>query len=240
MANTNYSLPVFETLQISWSKVHGSKSTIWGALLLMMVIMMGLGICNFIIMAVAKPIQPVVNVFMQIIGLLFGMGLLYIGIKRAQDLPISYNQIFRAFDNWLWVSIIAVYILEVLIMIIPIMCTIACMFLYALIHTPTALVMTIILSIAGIFMTIYLAVRMMLSMAFVIDKETGPWESIKLSFRATQSNFWKLIGIFLLLMLIVFISAIPLGIGLIWTIPFKYINYGMIYKNLSLNNLHPQ
>lgn len=237
MANTNYSLPVFETLQISWSKVHGSKSTIWGALLLMMVILMGLGICNFIIMAVAKPIQPVVNVFMQILGLLFGMGLLYMGIKRAQDLPISYNQIFRAFDNWLWVSIIAIYILQVLIMIIPAMCIMAGIFLYALIHTPTALIMTIILGIIGVFATIYLAVRMMLSMAFVMDKETGPWESIKLSFRATQSNFWKLIGIFLLQMLIIFISALPLFIGLIWTIPFKYINYGMIYKNLSLNNL---
>jgi len=237
MTNTNYSLPVFETLQTSWSKVHGSKSTIWGALLLLLVIMIGLGICNYIITAFAKPIQPLINFFVQVIGILFGMGMLYMGIKRAQDLPISYNQLFRAFDDWLWVSIIAVYILQVLIMTIPIMCFMLGLFLYALMHTVTALVLTIILCIASLFLTIYLAVRMMLSMAFVVDKKTNPWESIKLSFRATQSNFWRLVGIFLLQILIVFISAIPLGIGLIWTIPFKYINFGMIYKNLSLNNL---
>lgn len=37
---------------------------------------------------------------------------------------------------------------------------------------------------------------------------------------------------FVVLSLIMFVSMIPLGIGLIWTIPMSMIAYGIIYRNM--------
>ena len=72
-------------------------------------------------------------------------------------------------------------------------------------------------------------------MAFVLDKKANPWQALKLSFRATRSNYWPLLGLVMVEFGIVIASALSLGIGLIWTAPLLLILYGMVYKKLSLN-----
>src|SRR5205085_143591 len=82
------------------------------------------------------------------------------------------------------------------------------------------------------FAAFYLLVRLMLSIAFVLEQNVNPWRAIVLSFHATRCNFWRLFGWYIAIWIIMMISIIPLGIGLIWTLPLIYISYGMIYKTL--------
>jgi hypothetical protein len=89
-----------------------------------------------------------------------------------------------------------------------------------------------LLSFLSIILTIYLLFRMYLVHAFILAKKVNPWVAIKLSFKATKSNVCRLIGLSILNGLILLVSAIPLGIGLIWTLPYFFINFGEIYKSL--------
>lgn len=235
MTDQTYQLPIEETLRSSWDKVSGAKSAFWTAFIIALVIMLAVSGLVYALSNAAPKIQPVFNLILQVVGYLIEMGIIYMGIKRAQDLPIAFGLIFHAFEGKLALKLILLYILQVIVFLIPILLIIASVFLFAI--SGAMAILGSIFFIAGFLGMIYLAVRLGLSMAFVLDTDAGPWNAIKLSYRATHRNFWNLFFITLLQSLIIFISAIPFGLGLIWTIPFAFINYGMVYKKLATNNL---
>ena len=70
-----------------------------------------------------------------------------------------------------------------------------------------------------------------LSSVIVIAEKANPWAAIKLSFEATRSHFWALLGLIFINVVIIF-AAIATVIGLIWAIPYVFINYGIIYNKL--------
>jgi hypothetical protein len=92
-----------------------------------------------------------------------------------------------------------------------------------------------LLGIIGGVLVFYLSIRMCISSEFILDKAIQPFDAIKMSFKATRHNFWNCLGILILLLLIFIISLLPLGIGLIWTLPMAAICRGLIYKRLSAN-----
>jgi hypothetical protein len=233
MAEITYLLPVGETIGIAWDKVKGTKGSVWAAILMTSLIMLGLGFFDWVIRVIAPPIEPFFRIIVQVIGFLLQMGIMYIGIRRAQDLPITYRMMFRTFEGSIAIRVIGVYILQIIIFIIPV----ALIIFSAVLVGRSGAHVAILLGIFGFVLTIFLCVRMMLSMAFVLDKGTNPWPAISQSFASTKNNFWRLVAIFLAQSIIIIISAIPIFIGLIWTLPFAYILYGLVYKNLSLNSL---
>ncbi len=236
MAENTYLLPIGETLGMAWDKVKGTKGSFWAAILVTFVIVLGLGFFDGVIKVVAPKIEPFITIIVQVIGFLLQMGVMYLGIRRAQELPITYRMMFRTFEGSIAIRAIAVYILQMIILIIPV-----ALMIFAAVYVgnsggPWGAV-AVLLGLIGFVLTVFLCVRMMLSMAFVLDKGTNPWPAITQSFASTKNNFWRLIAIFIAQAIIIIISAIPLGIGLIWTLPFAYILYGLVYKNLTLNNL---
>ncbi|AMR33233.1 hypothetical protein A0256_18320 [Mucilaginibacter sp. PAMC 26640] len=53
---------------------------------------------------------------------------------------------------------------------------------------------------------IYLLIRSMFCICFIVDDDSGPFESLKQSFNATKGNFFRLIG--LILMVLLFIALL--------------------------------
>jgi uncharacterized membrane protein len=235
MTDQLYLLPIEETLKTSWDKTSGSKSTFWTAIIIIIAVMIGISGVVYALTNLAPKAGPLFNLIFQVVGYLLQMGLIYIGIKRAQDLPISFGMVFQAFDSGLALKLIALYILQILLFLIPILLIFVSVFLFTASNGMALL--GALAFIAGLIGAFCLAVRLGLSMAFVLDANAGPWNAIKYSFRATRCNFWRLVFITLIQSLIILVSAIPFGIGLIWTIPFALINYGMIYRKLATNNL---
>lgn len=239
MIDTSYRLPVFQTLQEAWDRVKGAKGTFWLALILFFAIMFGLGLLDGIVATFIPRIEPLIGLINQVIGFLLGMGVMFIGIRRAQDLPIAYDQLFYTFRDTLWLKTIGLYLLQILILVIPMMLVLGGIFLGAASSSPLMIALGAVMSCAGVILTAYLAIRIFLSMAFVLDKQLPPFEALSSSFNATKSNFWPIAGILLLQGLILVVSAIPFGIGLIWSIPLCYISGGRIYKNLSQRSAVP-
>jgi hypothetical protein len=229
-----------DTIKLAWSKVYGAKGSIWAGFGILFVIMFCLGIIDGIFQYAMPNIEPGIAFIVQVIGFLLQMGMVYLGIRRAQDLPINYRMMFRTFESSITIRIIGLYLLQVIILIIPMVLIFAGIFINAADTSTGTLAISILLFIIGILAVIILGVRMMLSMGYVLDKGAGPIEALKLSFAASKANFWRIVGITLLETLIIIISAIPLGIGLIWTLPFGLLVYGVMYNTLSINNLRSQ
>lgn len=233
MDNRVYLIPVWDTITTAWEKVHGAKKTFSASILLLILIMFGVGIVEGIL-KVVPGLSAIIRILGNTIAYLINVSLIYIGIKRAQDFPINYKMMFHAFHKDVFLRIAGLYILQALILAIPVALAAAGHGLLAA-GSITFTLLGILLLLTSFIASIVLFIRIGLSVGFVMDQQFNPWHAIKSSFAATRGNFWNLAGLFLLQSLIVMASAIPLGIGLIWTIPLCLITYGVMYQRLRQN-----
>lgn len=227
---------IWDTITAAWHKVYGVKASFWTAFGLVFLIGLGLGIFEGIAKAISPGLSVIIQLITNVITYLLQVGILYMGIMCALDKPITYKQIFFAFDfDHIW-KLIGVYILQMIIFAPAIIALIVGGILASEANPQTtSLVLAAILFIGGIVLMVYLLMRIMLGISFVIMHNANPLDAIKMSFRATNGNVINLVCIFLLQIGIVLISVIPLGIGLIWTLPFSTICFGVIYKMLLPN-----
>ena len=131
-------------------------------------------------------------------------GLEMIGVRRSVDLPISVKSVFNYFKYFLPLAL-------------------------------TWLIMSILVMLGFLLLVIpgiYLAVATFFALQLVADRQLGPWQAIKTSIKATTHNWFPIFLILLALSLIMAVSCIPLGIGLIWTLPLLFIAKGILYRNI--------
>ena len=96
--------------------------------------------------------------------------------------------------------------------------------------------MPVILSIILMIVpAIYLSVRLQFYDYFLIDEECGIVESIKKSAEISRGYVLELFIIGAVLSLIILISLIPMGIGLIFSIPLSMVATSYIYLKLKKN-----
>ena len=70
------------------------------------------------------------------------------------------------------------------------------------------------------------------SSPLITDKGMGVWEAMETSRKAIHKCWFRVFGIYLLMILIYLVSMIPLGIGLIWTMPMIIMVGGILYRRL--------
>ncbi len=90
-----------------------------------------------------------------------------------------------------------------------------------------------ILGLASVCYAIYMGTRLMFFVYFMVDKNTGIIESLKISFYATKGNFWKLVVLQLALFGANLLGAIALLVGLFLTVPMSMLATAEAYKRLS-------
>jgi len=79
---------------------------------------------------------------------------------------------------------------------------------------------------------IYLAVSYKFTLPLIVDKKLGVWEAMELSRRTVTKRWFKFFGLDIALLIIVLISAIPFGIGLIWTAPMAFVAHALLYHHI--------
>ena len=126
------------------------------------------------------------------------------GIRRSVDLPISFNLAFSYFG------------FAGTIIVAGILITILTMIGYLLLLLPG----------------LYLALGYMLAIPLIVEKKLGAWQAMEASRRAITHHWFKAFFLMLLMGLIVAVSAIPLGLGLIWTYPMMVNVMGILYRDI--------
>lgn len=108
-------------------------------------------------------------------------------------------------------------------------------FPYTLVSIITVLLTS---SLQGIGNALFPLIGLFLSMGFsmaiilVCEKRVTPLKAIQYSLLATIKKLMPMTAIYLVILIMFFISFATAGIGLIWTIPFFFNVKGIIYRNL--------
>jgi hypothetical protein len=201
---------VGELIKEAWQKTKGAKASIWGAMIVMYLILFGIsfgGMAAY--QGFYKGTDPTmsmgVNGALQLVSgwlsMLMTGGVMLIGVRRAFNQRVSWKMVFAGFSKAL--SITIAIILQIILILIGF----------------------VLLVLPGI----YLSVGYALTLPLILDKGMGPWEAMEASRKAIHKRWWSVLGLYLVMMLLYMVSAIPLGLGLIWTVPMFFVLFGVLY-----------
>ncbi len=209
-----YDFNIGELLGEAWQRTQGTKGIIIGGFLVFYAVLLVVSFVLGGILGVFGALSDspgAVVIGELVIGILasamaypFMAGINMVGIRRAADQPISFNEIFSHFGRTVPLVI-------------------------------TAIVMMLLIYLGMILLVIpglYLAVAYMLAIPLVVERGLSPWQALEASRKAISQHWFKVFGLFLLLGLITMVSAIPLGIGLVWSIPLFVIAMGVLYRTI--------
>jgi uncharacterized membrane protein len=238
MAVQFYRLPAWETLTFAWQKTDGTKASIWAALGIVVLVAAGFGFVSGLFEKTSYVIALSADIIGQVTVSILQIGILYLAIRRAMDAPISYQLIFDVFHVNLIMKLMGLYALQFLLILLPALVLgggFMMIFMAVSFGNNFFIVLGALLVILSIPVLVYLCLRMIFGIAFILDKDMGPVDAMKMSFKISKGNVLELLGIIILEMLFILVSIIPLGIGLIWSIPFSYVLYGVLYRRLLAN-----
>jgi len=131
-------------------------------------------------------------------------GIVMLGIKRAHNAEITIPSVFDYYVL-VWPLVFASIAMNVMIIL-----------------------GFILLILPGI----YLATAYMFTLPLIIDKKLSLWDAMESSRKAVTTHWFKLFGFNMLMALIILLSALPLGIGLFWTVPLAFISNGILYRKI--------
>lgn len=201
-----------QVLSEAWALSNGFKASFWGAFLIYMGVAIGVGIAAGLLTGGAALVSPTASIVMAVLAQLIQLvitapltaGLFMMGIKRAAGQPVNAFMVLNYFPKTL--PLFLAYLLMMLLIAIGL----------------------VLLVIPGI----YLAVAYALVLPLLVDKNLGIWQALETSRKGLTACWFRFFGLGLLGFVIMFISAIPLGIGLIWTLPWLYVALGIVYRDL--------
>lgn len=209
-----YDFRIGELLSESWQRVKGTKGIVIGGFLVFYAVMMAVSFALggiFGLMGLAGNETVVSAITEMLLGMLasamaypFMAGLNMVGIRRAADQPISFNEIFSHFDRT--VPILVTVLLSIVL-------------IYA---------GMLLLIIPGI----YLGVAYILAVPLIVERGLTPWQAMEASRKAITQHWFKVFGLLLVLGLIAVLSILTLGIALVWTLPLFVIAIGVLYRTI--------
>ena len=202
----DYDFSIVALLKEGLKRTYGQKWNFMGAFLIYVIIaVLSSAILEFIFPQEGSKVNALISSLISMpITLPLLIGITLLGIKQARGEDIEIPSIFNYYP--LLIPIILSYFAMNLLIVIGLM----------------------LLVIPGI----YLAVSYTFTYALIVDKGLGVWEAMELSRKTVTSQWFKFFGLAVLTTVVVVISAIPFGVGLIWTLPMTYISYGLLYHHL--------
>jgi len=216
-----YAFGVGEVISEAWERVSGAKLKIIGAMVIYIVI----ASITTAIFSLFLDAQPYYDAGETLKGLMTDMvigwlaspvtvplsvGLLLLGYSRANDEELRVESIFDY------------YILVWPLVFASIFVTLLTYIGFALLILPG----------------IYLSIAYSFTLPLMVDKKLGIWGAMEVSRQAVTKQWFSVFGVNISLILLALLSALPLGIGLIWTIPLIMIAQGVMYRKIFGWKIH--
>lgn len=195
---------ISNALNEAWRLISGFKATLWGAILIYIGILFAVSLpFEFL----GKESAVMIIVSQIVIGLVtypLSAGMTMLGIKRSVGEPANAFMIFDYYSKTL--SLFLLYILMMILIFIGFL----------------------LLILPGI----YLMVAYSMAMPLLVEKNMGIWEALEASRKRIHKCWFEMLVLYILLIIIFLVAALPLGIGLIWALPFAIVLMAVVYRNL--------
>ncbi len=207
---SGYDFKIMDIIREAWAKTSGTKGPLWGAIgLAFLAVMVFSGVMTAVSTmmgsgSASAALGVAAQFTISVASYPFMAGLMLIGIRHSIGLPVDFKMVFSCFG----------YMLPIVIS--------------SLLVSLLSFIGFLLLIIPGI----YLSIAYLLVIPLIIDKEMGPWQAMEASRKAIQQHWFKVFGLYLLMGCICFLSSIPLGLGLIWTVPMFIMVGGILYREI--------
>ncbi len=213
----NYSLEIGEVLSEAWARTKGAKIPINAAACIFSIIttaiMLTIGYSFFELISKGENSGSffssliasfILGVILTILYIPMFGGLLMMGVKRAVNAPLQVGEILAHFSK-----------------IIPLI-------LLVIVSNLFIQIGYFLFFIPGV----YLAIAYSMSTPLILDKNMSFWTAMETSRKAVTRKWFQMFGLIIILSIINFIAALPLLIGLFWTMPMSLIAIGIVYRNM--------
>jgi len=197
------SFSVEEVLKTSWEKTHGRKGVFIGAFAIHILIAITLSVIfDFVWDEETNPwLIHLTDFFSFAVSMITAAGLMLMGLKSARGQELRPTMVFDAFPQALPLIVLTV-------------------------------ISWILIGIGFLFLIIpgiYLLVSYYLTELFLLDGKMKPLQAMEASRKLITRHWFSYFGLLLIMGIVLFLSVLPLGIGLIWTIPWICIVMGELY-----------
>ena len=234
---TPYNFSVSGLISAAWHSIKGYKAILLGAIVYWLITVLALLIVLGLVNAVGVKLfavdtelmQQICSLILTIATLPLVVGMAMLGIRRSVSLPVKSRDIFNYYKRF-W-PIFGVYAVEVLICSGIVLLAIVC----GVTAKNAASFVSILLSIGSFVLSlffVYLVVGYMFAMVIRVEKNLTLWQSLEASRKGISQHWFKVFFGMILVSIVVSISSIPLGIGLIWTLPLMNLFFGMLYRTM--------
>lgn len=197
-------------LKDAWHYSKGVKGSIWAALFIMYFILIGIGIG--IALGVPRLVQQGdqlslmlaesgLQLIVSFISFVLMAGIILIAVNKIGQKPYSWKTVFSGFKRF--GALLVLFILQAIMLIIG----------FALFILPG----------------IYLSVGYVLAIPLLLVRKLSPWQALEESRKAIHKRWWTVFLSFIVMSILTTISSIPLGLGLIWTVPMFIVLIGVLY-----------
>ena len=193
-----------EVMSEAWELQKGFKGTYWGALLVFIVISALLDTATRSIGSDGDLMNSLMRLVSVLVTYPLMVGLMMIAIKHSVGIATTASMVFDYYPKT--IPIFLTYLLMIVMIGIGFF----------------------LLVIPGL----YLLFAYMLALPLVADKSLGVWEALETSRKALTPCWFRVAGLSLIGSLVVFVSAIPMGIGLIWALPFLGLAMAIVYRDV--------
>lgn len=210
-----YGFTIGGLLKEAWAKTKGVKAAVWAGSAVMYLVLLVLATGGAFLLPSQADNSHGLNIpellsdmlflpIMFVIFVIFSAGLFFIGIRKVAGETITWKMVFEGFS--VAGKLIVVSILQALLIGIGFL----------------------LLILPGI----YLAVGYAMTLPLIVDRKMSPWQAMEASRKAIHGEWWKVFGLSIVMCLILMVSSLPLGLGLIWTLPMFVVLGGVVYRSL--------
>ncbi len=218
----------------AWQKIYGVKGIIIGAYAIIIFIELILhllkeGLMGYFITNPAHQIylSGALDFIIFLMTLPFAGGVILLGIKRSVGQPINIKILFEQYAHRL-IKLSLADLIIVLASSLVALVTVVPLLMFANFETHILAGYLIWLFAFSIMFTF-----LIMTIPILVEKHNvGVLQAFKMSIRATKPHFIKIFLLIIATILILFASTIPFGIGLIWTLPWAAVIYGILYRDL--------
>lgn len=237
----SYDFNISGILKAAWEKVTGFKVTIWKGILVYALVAIGLYLISQLIIFISKqtagisPNTDSVSSILASVRLLLlypvSVGLLVMGVKRMVNQPVQTKLVLAYYKDiipLIGVLITSSVISSIVIFIGSLLVILATQFNFPILVEAILFILGIPFFLGGI----YLFFGYLFAPLLLVEKRLSIWQSLEVSRKAVTQHWFKLFFLTLITGVIVILSCIALFIGLIWTIPWSYCVWGMLYRTM--------